>query len=285
MIGILNINKPKGITSSDVVTKVKKILDTKAVGHFGTLDPMGEGVLPIGVGKATRLFDVMLKKDKIYEATFKFGYSTDTLDSEGNTVFSGGRVPSLQEIKNVLKEMTGIQFQEPPAYSAKNVNGKRAYELARQGQSVSLASCQIEIYDIAVEPTDFFDIFKFNIHCSSGTYIRSVCRDLAKNIGTLAVMTSIKRLRSGAFDIKDSVTLDELTVLKEKALLSIETAIADLPKVTLPDDCFEYLLKGIKMQRRGIEYDRFALYCKGELFGIAKINGNDRIEIVSYLRD
>lgn len=285
MIGILNINKPKGITSSDVVTKVKKILDTKAVGHFGTLDPMGEGVLPIGVGKATRLFDVMLKKDKVYEATFKFGYSTDTLDSEGNTVFSGGRVPSLQEIKNVLKEMTGIQFQEPPAYSAKNVNGKRAYELARQGQSVSLASCQIEIYDIAVEPTDFFDIFKFNIHCSSGTYIRSVCRDLAEKIGTLAVMTSIKRLRSGAFDIKDSVTLDELSVLKEKALLSIETAIADLPKVTLPDDCFEYLLKGIKMQRRGIEYDRFALYCKGEFFGIAKINGNDRIEIVSYLRD
>ena len=285
MIGILNINKPKGITSFDVVAAVKKTLGTKAVGHFGTLDPMGEGVLPIGVGKATRLFDIMLKKDKIYEATFKFGYCTDTLDSEGQTVVCGGRIPCLSEITDTANELIGRQLQRPPAYSAKNINGRRAYELARQGKEVELAPCNVEIYAIKAETTGSADTFKFTIHCSSGTYIRSVCRDLAEKLGTYAVMTSIKRLRCGAFDIKDSVTLQELSSLKENALLKVDAALTEIPKVTLCDDCYEYLLKGLKMQGRGISYERFALYCKNELFGIAKINENDKIDIISYLRD
>ena len=136
MTGILNINKSKGMTSSDVVVQVRKILGFKKIGHFGTLDPMGEGVLPIGIGKATRLFDLMLSKDKIYEAEFKFGYTTDTLDREGKVTADGGFVPTVSQVRNVLGEFIGRQYHIPPSFSAKSVNGVRAYDLSCAGKLV-----------------------------------------------------------------------------------------------------------------------------------------------------
>lgn len=285
MIGILNINKPKGMTSSDVVVKVRKILGTKAVGHFGTLDPMAEGVLPIGVGKATRLFDIMLKKNKTYCALFQFGYMTDTLDAQGKTVKSGGRIPCFSEITAACKKIEGKQSQVPPIYSAKSINGVRAYTLARSGVEVELKPSDIEIYSLQVKNTDFEDTYEFVVHCSSGTYIRSICRDLADSLDTYATMVSLKRLSCGSFNIEQSISLQELSVKGESALLDISRAIDSLPKITLDDNCYEYLLKGIKMESRGIEHELFSLYCKNELFGIAKINESDKIEIISYLRD
>lgn len=285
MTGVLNVYKPRGLTSSDAVVKVKKLFSTKAVGHFGTLDPMAEGVLLMGIGKATRLFDVMLDKDKVYEAEFCFGSQTDTLDSEGKIIAESGRIPSLNQIKKILPEFIGKQSQMPPRYSAKSVGGKRAYDLARSGVEFELKPSQIEIYAIKVSAAAERNKFNFNIHCSSGTYIRSVCRDIASKLKTFATMTALKRVRCGKFKIEDSLTLERLSELREKALISCEQALIDLPKVSLDDCCYEYLIKGIKMESRGICYPKFTLCCKGELFGVAKVNENAKIEIVSYLRE
>ena len=140
MTGVLNLYKPKGITSSAAVVACRKILGTKAIGHMGTLDPMGEGVLLLGVGKATRLFDYYLRKDKVYEAEFAFGYETDTLDIEGTVTSRAAHIPTQEEIAAVLPQCTGRKMQVPPMYSAKSVNGVRAYALARAGKSAELAA-------------------------------------------------------------------------------------------------------------------------------------------------
>ncbi|MCI9031240.1 MAG: tRNA pseudouridine(55) synthase TruB [Clostridia bacterium] len=285
MNGILNINKQKGMTSSDVVAKIRRILGTKAIGHFGTLDPMGEGVLLMGVGKATRLFDFMLKKDKVYEATFIFGINTDTLDTDGKITKRSDRIPTINEIRNVLPRFIGKQFQVPPAYSAKSVNGKRAYDLAREGKEVCLSPCEIEFYGIDVEPTERDDCIKVRLHCSSGTYVRSFGRDLASSLDTYAAMSSIRRLRCGTFDVEHALTIDTVERLGKDAILPIEAAIGDLPKIVLPDNCYKYLLNGIKLVGSDITHERFSLHCKGELFGIAKINDDNKIEIVSYLKN
>lgn len=285
MIGVLNIDKPKGITSSDVVVRVRKILGTKAVGHFGTLDPMGEGVLPLGVGKATRLFDFMLRKDKVYEADFQFGYSTDTLDSQGSVLARSDLIPNFADIKSAAKKLIGRQNQLPPAYSAKSINGMRAYALARQGLQVDLAPAEVEIFSIDAVETPDAGKFSFTIHCSSGTYIRSVCRDLAQLLNSLATMTAIKRLQCGPFKRNDAISLEQLSEQKADALISLDVVLASLPRVDLEDGCYEYLLKGIKMESRDIPYEAYTVYCKNELFGIAKTSENGKITIQSYLRE
>lgn len=285
MNGVLNINKPKGMTSSDVVSKVRHILGTKSVGHFGTLDPMGEGVLLMGVGKATRLFDFMLKKDKVYEATFVFGINTDTLDTDGKITDKCAHIPTLKKLREVLPRFIGRQAQVPPAYSAKSINGKRAYDLAREGKEFDLRPCEIEIYDADINPTESADCFKVRLHCSSGTYVRSFGRDLAEACGTYAAMSSIKRIRCGNFDIESSTTLDSLERIGTDALLPIEAAIRELPEINLPDECYTKLANGVKLDGAGISHDSFTLRCKGELFGIAKINDSGKIKIVSYLKD
>lgn len=285
MTGVLNIDKPKGMTSSDVVVKVRKLLGTKAIGHFGTLDPMGEGVLLMGVGKATRLFDLMLEKDKVYEAEFIFGLETDTLDTDGNILSSDGKVPALDEIISVLPQYIGTQMQMPPAYSAKSINGKRAYELAREGKSVDLRPCEIEIFGLDAAATEAENRFKITLHCSSGTYVRSFGRDLAAKLGTVAAMSSIRRTRCGRFSSEDSVSLKKLEKLKEKALIPVDKALDFLPRVDIDESLYKDICNGFKPESRGVKYDKFLLYCKGELFGIAKINSADRMEITSYLKE
>ncbi len=282
MKGIINFYKPKGITSSDAVVACRKILGTRAIGHMGTLDPMGEGVLLLGVGKATRLFDYFLKKDKVYEAEFAFGYETDTLDSEGKIADKTDSVPDIESIKRVLSAFSGKQMQIPPSYSAKSVNGVRSYKMAREGNSVELAACPIEIYSLRLLRQTAENVYLFEIHCSSGTYIRSICRDLAHKLGTLATMTSIKRTRCGHFTCADAVTADKLEKIKENALITAEEALKPLNTVILPDEYYTPLCNGIKIPSE-TEGD-FALYCKKELFGIANSEGG-YIKIKSYLRD
>lgn len=290
MIGVLNLYKPSGITSSDAVCKVRKILCMKAVGHFGTLDPIGEGVLPLGVGKATRLFDYMLKKDKVYEAEFEFGFETDTLDRTGTITENGGKIPTLEEVEKILPSFMGKQLQMPPVYSAKSIGGKRAYELARDGKEVFLKPCEIEIFELKAVRQNNSNIFRFKIHCSSGTYIRSFGRDVARRLGTYATMISIKRLRSGIFEIADSITLEELEKKKENALIGIESALSDLKAIEIRETYYDKLLNGVKLSASIIDADlkhneKFLLYCRGELFGLASTDINDHIAIESYLRD
>ncbi len=284
MKGIIVLNKPKNWTSRDAVNKVRNILHTREIGHMGTLDPQGEGVLLIGVGKATRLFDAMLKKDKVYRAHFSFGYETDTLDGDGETVKSGGKIPTLNEIVEVIPTLLGKIDQIPPAYSAKNVNGARAYDLARKGIQFTLKSAQVEIFSIKVIEQTAVDTFYFEIHCSAGTYVRSICRDIAYSLGTLATMTSITRIRAGRFTIDQANTIDQVLELSEKALVPLEDALSDYPKYCVPDALYAKLLNGVKLKVSDAPQGTFTVYCKDELFGLGSIV-EGTLKIGTYLKD
>lgn len=284
MNGVVNLYKPKGWTSRDAVNKVRSCLGVKEVGHMGTLDPQGEGVLPVGVGKATRLFDAFLKKDKVYEADFAFGYETDTLDGEGVTINDGGRIPSESEVEEAIGKLVGEQMQIPPAYSAKSVGGVRAYDLARKGEKVELKPALVTIYDARVICRSG-DTYRVYVHCGAGTYIRSVCRDLAYSLGTYATMTSIKRIRSGVFKVENSVTVDDLINLKEKAVIPVSDVLADFPRFDVSDEKYEKLRNGVKIFVPQTPAPPFAVYCRNELFGLGELRDDGTIKIKTYLKD
>ena len=208
--GILVINKPKDWTSFDVVNKVRHIAKIKKVGHLGTLDPMATGVLLITLGKATKLFDIMQEKIKSYIAKFEFGYSTDTLDSTGKIIENTETIPSLQDIAKIIPTFIGEIAQIPPKFSAKNIEGKRAYDLARKNVDFDLKPNKVTIYDIKI--IDYTDhILTIKIDCGSGTYIRSIGRDMADKLDSLATMIELTRTQVGRFTIDQSVTIQDLT--------------------------------------------------------------------------
>lgn len=201
--GFFNVNKPSGLVSSTVVNKIKWLSGVPC-GHLGTLDPLASGVLPVGVGNATRLFDYFLSKEKEYVAEFTFGVTSDTLDSTGNLVY-GGHVPDEKDIQSVLPNFFGDILQVPPKYSAKNVNGKRGYELARAGVEFELQPKKVHIFDMELLEKSKQDTFRIKIRCGGGTYIRSLARDIAAELGTNAVMSSLLRTKSGAFTLEKSI--------------------------------------------------------------------------------
>ena len=213
MDGIIIINKPKGCTSHDIVYKVKRIFGEK-VGHTGTLDPMAEGVLPILIGKGTLVSKYLINHDKKYIVKLQLGVKTDTADSEGKIIENSevnNDLLNKENIVNILKTFIGKQEQIPPIYSAIKVNGKKLYEYARKGQEVELKPRKIEIYDInlisySVEKKQI----EFEVFCGKGTYIRSLCEDIAKKMGTIGYMKELKRVQVGDFKIEDSITIDEL---------------------------------------------------------------------------
>ena len=209
MDGIIIINKMKGCTSHDIVYKVKKMVNEK-VGHTGTLDPMASGVLPVGLGKASRLFQYMLDKEKEYLATFKFGLLTDTLDVTGTTIATSEIIPSKEQICLLLEKLTGEISQVPPNYSAKCVNGKRGYELARKGVEFTLAPKTVSVLSFTLLKQVSKDEFLFRIVCKGGTYVRSLARDLGKLSGTFAVMSALDRVRAGVFSYDNGITIDDL---------------------------------------------------------------------------
>ena len=283
MKGLLNINKPAGITSSDVVVKVRRILGTKAVGHMGTLDPQGTGVLLIGVGKGTRLFDYFLHKDKEYAAEFEFGYTTDTLDKDGTIIAKTDILPDITSILGALDALCGHVDQLPPLYSAKSINGVRAYELARRGEKVELKKAKVRIDSIKLLEQTGDNKYKFLIACSSGTYIRSICRDLATSLNSLACMTSIHRTKAGPFLDTSSVTLDELPEKKQAALVPLEVALQSLPRIDFADIDYKCIIDGIKIDC-ATEHSMFTVYCQNELFGIGTTK-EGKLKITSFLKD
>lgn len=281
MIGFLNINKPSKITSNYVVTNIKKRLKIKKVGHFGTLDPLASGVLPIAIGKATKLFDYFLEKDKVYIATFEFGYLTDTLDSEGKIEKTTQIIPNEKEINDILKGFIGKQSQMPPKFSAKNINGVRAYELARKGEEVVLKPKEIEIYDIKLIEKIDETKYKFYIHCSSGTYIRSIARDLGERLNSLATMIALIREKSGFFELKNAVSLDCENI--ENKVVAIEEVLKDLPKVNIPIENYKKLLNGVSVDYKD-DVEECLVYCNNELFGIGYAK-DKLLKIKIYLKE
>lgn len=210
MNGFINLNKAIGVSSAKEVSVIKRLTCTPC-GHMGTLDPMASGVLPIAIGNACRLFDYFLSKKKVYIATFKFGEDYDTLDTTGNVTKSGGRIPSADEIKCVIPELVGEVMQIPPSYSAKSVNGKRGYELARKGVQFTLPPKKVSIYSIEFLESSKDGGFSFKIECGGGTYIRSIARDMAARLETFAAMSALERVQSGPFGIENAVQSSELT--------------------------------------------------------------------------
>ena len=282
MIGFLNINKPSGMSSSAVVSKIKKIANISRVGHMGTLDPMACGVLPIAVGKATRMFDYFLDKQKSYSAIFEFGYETDTLDKEGVVVDKTDKIPTLSEIQAILPKMLGKIAQMPPKYSAKSVGGVRAYQLARKGIEVDLKPKTVEIFNISVSQKSETE-YAFDITCSSGTYIRSICRDIAYAVGSLATMTCLQRTNSGVFDISDALDLSTLTKdAIEQHLCRVEEVFSKFKTVNVSNDDFRKLANGLVVS---IDMPDQKVFIKNDeaLLGLANvINGQCKMIVNLY---
>lgn len=281
MNGLVNLNKPSGISSAAAVARVKRILGEKTVGHMGTLDPMAEGVLAIGVGKAARLFDYFCGKDKTYVAKFKFGAETDTLDALGAVTATTDDIPSIDAVSNAMQSLVGRIEQIPPAYSAKHIDGKRAYALARSGAAVEPKPVEVEIYGAELVCQPRMDEAVFRIDCSSGTYIRSICRDVGRMCGSLATLAFLRRTRSGAFRIEHSVTLENLEAVRGGAVIPSERVI-DLPRYDVAPECENDLKNG-----RRIAFDkdgRYKIYCLGRFYGIGASVGG-ALKITTYLAD
>lgn len=210
MTGFINVNKEQGASSAQEVAKIRRLVHMPC-GHMGTLDPMASGVLPVAIGNAARLFDYFLSKDKTYIAVFKFGVDSDTLDTTGAITSVGGRVPAENEILEVLNEFTGEVEQLPPKYSAKCINGKRGYQLAREGVEFELSPKKVKIHSVKLLEKVSGDKYSFEIECGGGTYIRSIARDLGARLETSAIMSSLVRTKSGPFNLDNAVKSSFLT--------------------------------------------------------------------------
>ncbi|MBL4934890.1 tRNA pseudouridine(55) synthase TruB [Clostridium sp. YIM B02515] len=248
MDGVLNIYKPSGISSFDVVRKIMKLCNTRKVGHTGTLDPLASGVLPICVGKATKIVDYLMSETKTYRAQLKLGITTDTYDREGSIISEKKVNISEEAILRIFNQYIGEIEQEPPMYSALKVNGKRLYELARQGIVIERNKRNITIFDITIEDISL-PIITFIVTCSKGTYIRSLCHDIGNNLGTGGIMWNLERTQTGNFKKENSIdfySLDEEIISKN--ILQIEHSLNIFDKVSFSNKYEKLLLNGVKIK-------------------------------------
>lgn len=278
--GIIVINKPKEYTSHDVVAKVKKILNIKKVGHTGTLDPNATGVLPLLLNTGTKLSKYLIEHDKEYEVTLELGIKTDTADIEGNVIKKEEvNWEKLNDIEETLNTFLGEQTQIPPIYSAIKVNGKKLYEYARSGQNINIEPRNIQIYKIELQKIDKEkNEINFRVHCSKGTYIRSLCEDIAQRLGTIGYMKELKRTKVGNFTISEAVKIEEIEnnkeqIIKEK-LISIEKFFESKESIKLNKKQLDKFLNGVKI-RIDKQEDICRIYNENnEFIGIGTIEKN-----------
>ena len=267
MNGILNVYKPSGITSFSAVSRVKKFCGEKRIGHAGTLDPMATGVLPLLIGKAAVMQEVLSDHDKSYKAGVRLGISTDTGDVTGNVLQSEKVSVSTEDFEKALSSFVGKIKQVPPMYSAIQIDGQRLYDLARKGIAVEREPREIEIYSAKLISRENETDFIIDVSCSKGTYIRTLCEDIGKALGVPATMYNLERTVCGSYKKEDSISLDLLEDMFkngkgseiEKLLLPIEPLFAHLPKVTLPEFYTKLCLNGceIYLKKLGINDDFF----------------------------
>ncbi|MCC8136144.1 MAG: tRNA pseudouridine(55) synthase TruB [Ruminococcus sp.] len=259
MNGILCVNKPQDFTSFDVVAKLRGILRMKRLGHGGTLDPMATGVLPVFVGNAAKACDIMPDSSKSYRAEFRLGFTSDTQDITGNVRECSDKEIAEADISNVIPQFTGKILQLPPMYSAVQVNGKRLYDLARQGIEVERTPREAEIYSLVLEKYDPKSREgTLYISCGKGTYIRTVINDIGERLGCGGIMTSLVRLSSGGFTLADCFTLEEIQRARdedrlEQLILPIERVFEKLPKLRLGE-------VQTRMYRNGVKLDLSRIY-------------------------
>lgn len=258
MNGVININKPLGITSHDVVYKLRKFLSIKKIGHTGTLDPDAEGVLPMCIGRATKAADMLTAQDKQYIARVTLGAATDTLDSSGNVTQTAEVNVTDTDILNTAAEFVGEIEQIPPMFSAIKVNGKKLYELARKGEEIERKPRIVNIDKIEVLNIDLEKkCFTMKVDCSKGTYIRTLCDDIGRSLGCFAHMSGLKRTRSGRFDIIRSYTVEQVEEMYSNGDMSFITPIDKIfdeyDKLILTSRKAKKMCNGTQVAVQGVE--------------------------------
>lgn len=272
MDGIIIINKEKEYTSHDVVAKLKKKLNISKVGHTGTLDPNATGVLPILIGKGTKFSKYLINHDKIYEVELELGKKTDTADIEGKVIEEKNVDEKYikENLLQVLESFVGKQEQIPPMYSAIKKDGKKLYEYARAGEKVEIEPRKIEIYKINLNKYDK-NIISFVVSCSKGTYIRSLCEDIAEKLNTLGYMKNLKRLQVGKFNIKDAVYIDDIDLKNvNDYLITLEEILRGIPCINLDEKKLKLFLNGVQLTANNID-GLYKIYVANKFIGTGTI--------------
>lgn len=246
--GIINIYKEKGYTSHDVVAKLRGILQMKKIGHTGTLDPDAQGVLPVCLGKATRLCEMLTEKEKVYEAVLLLGVETDTQDTSGTVLAKYPVTVSEEQVKNVIEQFQGEYQQIPPMYSALKVNGKKLYELAREGKVIERKARTVEIYEIVVLNIKLPRV-KIQVRCSKGTYIRTLCYDIGEKLGCKGCMEELVRTRVSGFRIEEAVSLKKVEEFVasgkvEEYILAVDQILKEYPAIIVQKESSHLLYNG-----------------------------------------
>ena len=287
--GIINVNKPAGWTSQDVCTKLRHALNVKKTGHTGTLDPMATGVLPVCIGKATRIIEYFDRDTKAYHAVMKLGITTDTLDITGKVLETAAYSDVCEKaVREAFRAYTGHVMQVPPKYSALMINGKRAYDLAREGKDFEIKPREIIIYENRVTRTDLENgEIEFDVTCSKGTYIRTICDDIGRELGCGAVMTALTRTASGYFRIEDAHTVEEITGAADplaSMIIPADITLEKLGKISLNDNRITAFLNGNSSWSKGFSItepssfdDLYRVYGNGSFLGVGAVENSSLV--------
>jgi tRNA pseudouridine55 synthase len=281
--GWVILDKPVGMTSTQGVAVVKRLFEAKKAGHAGTLDPLASGLLPIALGEATKTVPYVMDGRKVYRFTVRWGVETDTDDTEGRTVATSDERPTTEAIRALLPRYTGVIRQVPPTYSAIKIGGERAYDLARDGEAVTLEARDIEIHRLDLVAEDA-ETATFEAECGKGTYVRAIARDLGRDLGCRGHVVALRRAVVGGFDEQDAVTPDELRAMRagdnglppiDEALLPVETALEALPSIAVTPHDAARLCRGQSVILRG----RDAPIFEGEA---AVLSGGTLVALANY---
>ena len=258
--GWLILDKPQGITSNQALGKLKRLYHPQKVGHAGTLDPLATGILPIAFGEATKTVAHVVDCEKSYDFVIRWGIETDTDDAEGQPVRTSDARPSVQDVEAVLADFTGDIMQTPPSYSAIKINGERAYDLARDGETVELQPRPVQVFELSVVEAPSADLIQLRCDCGKGTYVRSLARDIGRALGCFGHVAGLRRTSVGAFDESNAISLETLEALSnsdggQEALLSkiapVETALDGIPALAISGDDAARLKRGQPILIRG----------------------------------
>lgn len=287
MNGIINFYKPKGITSHGAVNFFRKLTGIKRIGHTGTLDPNAEGILPICIGKATRVSEYLLSADKAYMGELILGQATDTQDKDGKVINTSSKTVSEEDIRNSFSKFKGEILQIPPMYSALKHKGKKLYDLAREGKTVERTPRNINIYDLEIKEITNNRKVSFYVKCSRGTYIRTLSHDIGEDLGTFAYMSKLTRVEVGPFSMKNSYRKDELEDLGKdeikELLLPIDYALMQFEKINMPSEFYKNLKNGMKIKVERNQYnldELYRVYSNNVFIGLGEIIEKDEIHLL-----